>query len=243
MAQPDQWVVARLRSFMTFSKTKLEAALAESAEQDAEEHFQELVSFTKGLVTHVKNIGATASVDLKVSGNLLQFVGTPRGFGSEGRKPRCPWHARALPLLAPRLPRIRARKHECMRIDLLLNERPLFSLQTKIAQVFSPVWDLFKNEPGPDLKGGEASVLEKDLNGLIDTLLEGLLKEVGASQERAPPPPKSALPTNLNTMSLQDAITYMWTVLDKPNRVEYGNDGFELDMQSKVHPAGSRPCI
>eukprot|EP00966_Prymnesium_polylepis_P281271 6499027-Prymnesium_polylepis.1 len=40
-------------------------------------------------------------------------------------------------------------------------------------------------------------------------------------------------PEGVGSMSLQDAITHMWEVLDKGNRVEWGEDGFTLDLQSK----------
>eukprot|EP01049_Picozoa_sp_SAG25_P024857 SAG25_NODE_11458_length_303_cov_2.029412_1_plen_33_part_10 len=33
-------------------------------------------------------------------------------------------------------------------------------------------------------------------------------------------------------MSLQDAVTHLWEVCDKGNRVDWGDAGFTLDMQS-----------
>ena len=45
-------------------------------------------------------------------------------------------------------------------------------------------------------------------------------------------------------MSLQDAVAYMWGVVDQGNRVDWGEGGFTLDLQQKGRygQVGRRPA-
>ena len=49
-----------------------------------------------------------------------------------------------------------------------------------------------------------------------------------------------ALPANLADMTLEDAITHMWEVLDKGQRVEWGEAGFTLDLQQRGRHGADR---
>merc|ERR1711966_49948 len=68
---------------------------------------------------------------------------------------------------------------------------------------------------------------------LEELLSSGPLGENAEAALPAPQCPAQTFTPNLNSMSLQEAVSYMWDILDKPNRVEYGDEGFTLDLQNK----------
>ena len=51
----------------------------------------------------------------------------------------------------------------------------------------------------------------------------------------------AARPGNVGTMSLEEAVGYMWS-LDKPQRIEREDGGFQLDMQGKRDYHGADRC-
>ena len=51
----------------------------------------------------------------------------------------------------------------------------------------------------------------------------------------------AARPGNVGTMSLEEAVVYMWS-LDKPQRIEREDGGFQLDMQGKRDYNGADRC-
>ena len=151
-----------MRSFIAFAIDKLYGAAEALEDEDPEDNFEELCSFTTGLSRALKNTGAKASGELK-------------GQLSEG---------------------------------------------------LANVWNLRSDEPGEDLS--------------VDALraaLEALVAEDGplAAEESTfeDQDDEETKPENLEDMSLQDAVTHMWTNLDKPNRCEWGEDGFTLDLGRK----------
>ena len=101
-------------------------------------------------------------------------------------------------------------------------------LKAAIMQALLHIWDVRTDKPGPELRGGGVPGLRTALEGL----LEGPLKGATAPQPVAAP--IAVLPSNIRSMSLQEAVDYMWNELDKPHRVEWGDDGFLLDMQSRA---------
>lgn len=73
--------------------------------------------------------------------------------------------------------------------------------------------------------------------------LSALLSTVLAAEDEAPEPSEEDVaPANLASMSLQDAVTYMWEVLDKAHRIEYADSGFTLNLQSKASAAAAH-CV
>mmetsp|Transcript_20258 Transcript_20258/g.29736 ORF Transcript_20258/g.29736 Transcript_20258/m.29736 type:complete len:412 (+) Transcript_20258:61-1296(+) len=100
-------------------------------------------------------------------------------------------------------------------------------LKGALLQSLMPVWNIGTDQPGPELRSGGVPGLRAALDGLLTGPL------AGAKDPEPPAPKQSALPSNLKAMTLQDAVTYMWVDLDKPNRCEYGDDGFSLYMQEK----------
>jgi poly(U)-specific endoribonuclease len=73
--------------------------------------------------------------------------------------------------------------------------------------------------------------------------LSALLSTVLAAEDEAPEPSEEDVaPANLASMSLQDAVTYMWEVLDKAHRIEYADSGFTLNLQSKARRSGNDSC-
>lgn len=79
------------------------------------------------------------------------------------------------------------------------------------------VWDLRSDKPGPNLKAGGVPGLRKALEELLST---GPLGENAEAALPAPQCPPQTFTPNLKSMSLQEAVSYMWDILDKPNRVE-----------------------
>ena len=104
-------------------------------------------------------------------------------------------------------------------------------LKTLMKRTLDDIWDINKSQPGPGLKEGGVDLVQK-------TLLKMLTDAVPEPAERIAAPPSVSVssahtrPPNLRGMSMQDALTKMWE-LDKPNRVEWGDEGFTLDMQRK----------
>lgn len=104
-------------------------------------------------------------------------------------------------------------------------------LKRLLKNTLAVVWDINKNQPGPELKTGSIELLHK-------TLMKLLTDAVPEPPERLVPPPSvpvrkaNVKPQGLRGMSMQEALTRMWE-LDKPNRCEWGDEGFTLDMQSK----------
>ena len=98
------------------------------------------------------------------------------------------------------------------------------------------VWDLKNNRPGPGLKDGGVELVQKKLLALlVDAVPEppAPLKTIAAPRSGAQHASNQIKPAGLRSMSLQAALDHMWKVLDKPNRVEWGDEGFTLDLQSK----------
>ena len=100
-----------------------------------------------------------------------------------------------------------------------------------------PVWDIRTDKPGPELRGGGVPGLRAALEGL----LSGPLATAAPPPEPAPPS-SEAKPDNIASMSFQEAVTYMWVTLDKDNRVEWGDDGFAFNLQSKGYRDGPDRC-
>lgn len=103
-------------------------------------------------------------------------------------------------------------------------------LKAALIQAMQGVWDLRSDKPGPNLKAGGVPGLRKALEELLSS---GPLGENAEAALPAPQCPAQTFTPNLNSMSLQEAVSYMWDILDKPNRVEYGDEGFTLDLQNK----------
>jgi poly(U)-specific endoribonuclease len=85
------------------------------------------------------------------------------------------------------------------------------------------VWDVKTDQPGPDLSVDA-------LKGVLGLMLSDVLADEAESIFEVD---ETVKPENLAEMSIQDAATYMWDVLDKGNRVDWGDDGFSLDLQQK----------
>jgi len=120
-------------------------------------------------------------------------------------------------------------------------------LKGAIAASLAEFWDIKTDSPGEGLR--EAGV--PGLKGGMEALLAGPLAAPEAEPEPEPEDDgeapadeadaaraarlarQQARPANLGDMSLQEAVTYMWDVLDKPDRVEWGEEGFTLDLQNK----------
>jgi poly(U)-specific endoribonuclease len=106
-------------------------------------------------------------------------------------------------------------------------------LKRLMKSTLDEVWDINKCQPGPGLKPGAEGI---DL--VQKTLMKMLTEAVPEPPERIAAPPSHATPkahtrpANIRGMSMQAALTKMWE-LDKPNRVEWGDEGFTLDMGSK----------
>ena len=92
----------------------------------------------------------------------------------------------------------------------------------EIMAILAPAVDLRTDAAGPELS--------------VETLracLAALLASCPAPEpEPEPPQHDDVKPAGLATMSLQEAVTHMWAV-DKGNRVEWGEEGFTLDLQRK----------
>ena len=113
-------------------------------------------------------------------------------------------------------------------------------LKSAIREGLAKMWDIGPDQPGPDLRDHGVPGLRAALEGLIQA--GGPLGEAAGKQEEREAaeiaaaesaPADNTKPANIDSMSLQDAFTYLWDVLDKGNRLEWGQDGFTLDMQSK----------
>ena len=105
-------------------------------------------------------------------------------------------------------------------------------LKSAIMTGLASVWDIRTDRPGPDLS---VSALRDALSALLSTVL--------AAEDEAPEPSEEDVaPANLASMSLQDAVTYMWEVLDKAHRIEYADSGFTLNLQSKASAAAAH-CV
>ena len=93
----------------------------------------------------------------------------------------------------------------------------------EIMGLLAPAVDLRTDAAGPDLSVG---VLRVCLDALLASCPEPEPPAVHDHDDDVKPP-------NLAEMSLQDAVTHMWVTLDKGNRVEWGEEGFTLDLQRK----------
>ena len=120
-------------------------------------------------------------------------------------------------------------------------------LKGAIAASLAEYWDIKTDSPGEGLREGGVP----GLKGGMEALLAGPLAAPEAEPEPEPEDDgeapadeadaaraarlarQQARPANLGEMSLQEAVTYMWDVLDKPDRVEWGEEGFTLDLQNK----------
>ena len=102
-------------------------------------------------------------------------------------------------------------------------------VKTGIMEGLAPVWDLRTDRPGPELS---AESLREALATLLLTVLV-------AEDEEAEEEAEEVAPANLASMTLQDAVTHLWDV-DKGQRLEWGDAGFTLDLQSKGY--GTDKC-
>jgi len=99
-------------------------------------------------------------------------------------------------------------------------------------------FDIRTDTPGAELQDGGVQCLRSALEGLISE--GGALGIIPPNEEKVDNEEdvtrgqRRIRPDNLASMSIQDAVTYMWDVLDKENRLEWGSDGFTLDMQGKA---------
>jgi len=101
-------------------------------------------------------------------------------------------------------------------------------LKAAIAQELAVVWDMKTERPGENLREGGVEAIRNTFDALIAGPLAGEEEEEEATEEDS-----SFKPDNLADMTIQDAVTYMWDVLDKGNRVDWGEEGFILDLQNK----------
>ena len=85
------------------------------------------------------------------------------------------------------------------------------------------MWDLRTDTAGPELS---VDALRSALETLLTTVL-------AAGAEPEAHEESDVVPEGLADMTLQDAVTYMWDVLDKGNRVDWGDGGFTLDLQQR----------
>lgn len=113
-------------------------------------------------------------------------------------------------------------------------------LKNAIREGLAAMWDIGPDLPGADLREGGVPGLRAALEGLIqaggplaDTAAEQEEQEAAEIAAAESAPAQNSKPANIDSMSLQDAFTYLWDVLDKDNRLEWGEEGFTLDMQSK----------
>eukprot|EP00854_Cymbomonas_tetramitiformis_P014550 gene14550-17198_t len=185
-AQQVVSVETKLVSFVQYAIAKLDAAKESLEDEDPEDNYQELCTFTYGMSSHLKANATGASAELKGA------------------------------------------------------------LTTGLLSV----WNLATDQPGPDLRDGGVPGLHAALQALLEgdgalaSHAEGAAKAeeehaAAADSEAA----HAAKPDNLSEMSIQDAVTYMWDELDKGNRLEWGADGFSLDLQSKgSYNANSDRC-
>jgi hypothetical protein len=58
-------IESKLRSFVSFAVDKLDAAAESLQDEDPEDNYQELVTFTSGLSRNLKCVGAAAPAELK----------------------------------------------------------------------------------------------------------------------------------------------------------------------------------
>lgn len=94
-------------------------------------------------------------------------------------------------------------------------------LKNTIIETLQPAWDVRTDKPGDDLSVAS-------LRAALEALLGAISDEEPAEEEED----EDTKPDGLEGMSLQDAISYMWK-LDEPNRVNWGDSGFTLNMQQK----------
>jgi len=97
-------------------------------------------------------------------------------------------------------------------------------LKGTIATTLDIAFNIRNDTPGPELS-------VENLRAALVQILENAL---------APPEPliqhavdEEVKPSNLGDMSFQDAVTHMWTTLDAPQRVNWGDSGFTLNLQNK----------
>lgn len=109
-------------------------------------------------------------------------------------------------------------------------------LKAALMASLMPVWNIGTDKPGPELREGGVP----GLRAALQALLTGPLG--GAKDPEPAAIADSVIPDNIKAMSLQEAVTYMWVDLDKPNRLEYGDDGFCLEMQSQGARNGRDTC-
>jgi len=93
----------------------------------------------------------------------------------------------------------------------------------EIMAVMAPAVDLKTDTAGPDLSVG-----------VLRQCLAALLASCPVPEPQPEPPHHDDVkPVHLGAMTLQEAVNHMWAVLDKGQRVEWGEDGFTLDLQRK----------
>jgi poly(U)-specific endoribonuclease len=101
-------------------------------------------------------------------------------------------------------------------------------------------WDIGAEKPGVSLRETGVPGLRAALEGLLKA--GGALGETAAKHEEAEAAHMAAAeenasqdtkPSNIKDMSMQEAFTHLWDVLDKGNRLEWGDEGFTLHLQSK----------
>ncbi|KAL1511563.1 hypothetical protein AB1Y20_006357 [Prymnesium parvum] len=95
-------------------------------------------------------------------------------------------------------------------------------LKAAISASLAPVWDVRADVAGPELSVDA-------LRRALETLLADVLP---AEDPPAEPVDESIAPAGLAEMSLPAAVAYMWEVLDKGHRLEWG-EGFTLDLQRR----------
>jgi hypothetical protein len=163
----DSSAESSLISFILFAIAKLNAAEAALTDEDDEDNYEELCTFSLGLSRNLKSTGAGASAELK----------------------------------------------------------------GKIREGLLDAWDIRTDKPASGLKSGGVPLLR--------AALLGLLAEGGALEHAVPAQKTEAAavagggahrPENLSNMSFQDALVYMWTTLDKADRLEWGDNGFVLGV-------------
>jgi len=114
--------------------------------------------------------------------------------------------------------------------------------KASIRAVLLPCFDIGSERPGPKLRRGGEPALEAALEALLAP--GGPLCAAGASHRQAMKKHEEhhdrnvskdqhLQPPDLEKMDYQAAVRYMWEKIDKPNRMERGVGGFELDLQSK----------